>query len=565
MIYKFLLICSGFNIGCLTVRAQPWEQLTTIENASNSVLSWEINSGLFLMGYHQTEQWYSDIYGTHYLDEIPTFINHSVVSNKPHRFWIALLEEDGYTFTGIHSILSMQSDCKLLSINNLGHILLVGSVNDFEYDNYNEEYESGPSDILYRMVWLDETGNYVRNIPFFSSHLADGLAIVDAYLRDNEIAVLIRNPMTTNLLNSNETLPAGLHLLLVNTDNGHVKSKRPLILNSNLFSDYNLRMTCIGDEFILYGILDTNMTWSIFDHEPNMDKNREFICSLDSELNVQWLKYIADDIPYRTTGIEVKAIAADSLFLLIDYPARYVADEFQFARFKEDSTLSWTVVCQLNSNGAVVWGQEIWSNKHDISYDSKSFDIGSDGSLYVTFMHEKPVHFYSDSSKLKGGGLLLRYLGGELLGVREFEPYLNQYVWDRAYPVATSNGYCYVVFGEGVHGNLNGEKDLGADYIGRIAADFTGTESISPSSAGTLKVYPVPNNGVFNIQMPFTVGVPLSYHVFISDMSGRTIYGAPIEHGVSTATIDISTVETGIYNLLLTGGEEPFRGRVLVH
>ena len=565
MIRRVFLSYIHCLISCMPAMAQPWEQLTTIENASNTVLAWEINYGLFLMGYHQTEQWYSDYLGTHHLEELPVFINQSVVSKKPHQYWVSLLEEDGYTFSGIHSILSMRSDCKLLPINDRKNILLMGTDDGFEYDNYIEEYGFGLSYMNYKLVWLDETGNYVRHIPFFSNPVIGAQTIIDACLRENEIAVLIRNRVTANLINSNEPLPAGVHLLLIDTDSGHVKSARPLILDSNLFPYHSLRMTCIGDEFILYGILDSSITWSIFDNVVNLDKDREFICSLDSSLNVQWLKYISDDIPYRTTGIQVKAIAEDSLFVFINYPARYLAEEFQFSQFNEDSTLNWTVACQINSNGIVVWGEEIWSKKHDFSYDSKSFDIGTDGSLYVTYMHENPVHFYSDSSRLKGGGLLLRYLGGELQGVREFEPYLGLYVWDRAYPVATSSGYCYVVFGEGVHGDLNSEKAIGADYLGRIAADFTGTESISPSSAGTLIVYPVPSNGVFNIQMPFTVGVPLHYHVSISDMSGRTIYSAPIEHGAATATIDISTVETGIYNLLLTGGEEPFRGRVLKH
>lgn len=548
MMRRLILSYTCCLISCLPLMAQPWEQQTIVENDDYSLSVTSSGSDLLIQCYHQ-EETPPDPWGSHD-EEWPVYVNGQKVSEENQNrviVWVdyngEILESHHFEASGPYPFTSGSHDDKVLFYPGMHRVL--------SYDGYSDSSLAALYDLPYvsRLIWSDENGNYVRHKDIMSYGQIDYCL---SEVIDDDLFIIMNCSQV--LLYPEAGLPeplSGSFLLRFDRNDGHLKSLKRIMSEAGGNAGFSgFYGSFIENKFVAIGNLHKGFDQSIFQPYLGADSTGAFICVLDTALNIEWLKQLRPTgSAFSSHSIRLDAKSLDSIYVMISCDPSDLIEELRFGG-TTDPSKDQSILCLFNRNGDIQWGTSFICDEGGLTYYKQGLAAGGGGSAFVTLNHSKRVTLETGQTALAEGGALIRFSGGKLMGIREIS--YSEGDQSGFGPVAPHGDYCFVVHGES---RLR--------YISRIAADFMGTESIAHSSGGTLRVYPVPTNGVFNVQMPFTVGVPLHYQVLISDMSGRTVYSAPIEHGVANATIDISTLETGIYNLLLTGGEEPFRGRVL--
>ena len=103
-------------------------------------------------------------------------------------------------------------------------------------------------------------------------------------------------------------------------------------------------------------------------------------------------------------------------------------------------------------------------------------------------------------------------------------------------------------------GDVNDSNDQGEDFTPLASQDFT------PQANANVKVYPNPSNGVVTIRVNKFIG---KMNIQIIDINGRVVYDQADDNFNTEKTINISSFQSGVYILKLTGDSLNYSQKVV--
>lgn len=95
----------------------------------------------------------------------------------------------------------------------------------------------------------------------------------------------------------------------------------------------------------------------------------------------------------------------------------------------------------------------------------------------------------------------------------------------------------------------------------RVLYNNNGQANVENLTNHSLKVYPNPNNGVFNINLPEGLS---NGSLIVRDITGRVVLERKVRQGNQTKLINIETVESGNYMIELSSQDNQFRAPIII-
>jgi len=106
------------------------------------------------------------------------------------------------------------------------------------------------------------------------------------------------------------------------------------------------------------------------------------------------------------------------------------------------------------------------------------------------------------------------------------------------------------------------DGNSGTIYLDNIYFYKKGTNSITPVSFNTLKVYPNPTNGILHLDIDAASTTISSYSLL--NVQGQTILSTDVNSTTINTTVDVSNFSTGVYFLKINTENGSYTHRVIV-
>ncbi len=284
-----------------------------------------------------------------------------------------------------------------------------------------------------------------------------------------------------------------------------------------------------------------------------------FLVDLNMNGNIKWAH------PYLSTTTYFHSISTDQIGNC------YVAGGYNdsitlgsYTIYKTPGSKSNSFIAKYDSTGQIIWATAIRSDSLIYIADQSSDETGN---TYIFGNFKKDAIFGNDTIDAQSNNdmFIARYASnGSLLGYKIISNVIGKSITQDADGNAIVTGILSTgtTYFDSIPLTCTGQSNF---FLAKLEAITGGANSVRMMRLDDrLVIYANPNTGSFTIEVPQGIVRGNRAQLGIYNSTGGVVKDEPVDISNNRLSIDIGSVQKGIYSVTLSSGQKRYTGRVVV-